>query len=265
MDAEIMAYYELGGEADRLSAGQGLIERIRTQDVVRRVLPVAPARVLDVGGATGEYAMWLAELGYDVRLVDPVPAHVAAARARGVDAAVGDARRLTEPDDWADVVLLLGPLYHLTDRPDRLAALAEAVRVARPGGVIVGAAVSRFASAHVAIAESRVDDPEFLQIVAGDLATGVHRNPTRRPGFFTTAYFHRPDDLADEFRTAGLADVRVRAVEGLAGWCGAAVTAALADAAQRAVLLDLLARLEEEPSVVGASAHLLATGVAPAG
>ncbi|HEX2772375.1 MAG TPA: methyltransferase domain-containing protein [Micromonosporaceae bacterium] len=265
MDAEILAYYELGGEVDRLSAGQGVIERVRTQDILRRVLPVAPARVVDVGGATGEYAAWLAALGYDVRLIDPVPLHVAAARARGVDTALGDARRLTEPDDSADAVLLLGPLYHLTSRPDRIAALAEAERVARPGGLVVGAAISRFASAHVAITQPRADDPEFLQTVASDLATGVHRNPSRRPGLFTTAYFHRPEDLADEFRAAGLADVRVRGVEGVAGWCDPAVTPALADPAQRAVLLDLLARLEEEPSVLGASAHLLATGVTPPG
>jgi ubiquinone/menaquinone biosynthesis C-methylase UbiE len=181
-----------------------------------------------------------------------------------VDAAAGDARRLAEPDDSADAVLLLGPLYHMTDRRDRLAALAEAVRVARPGGVVVGAAISRFASAHVAITEPRVDDPEFLRIVAGDLATGVHGNPTRRPALFTTAYFHRPDELADELRAAGLVDVRVRAVEGVAGWCDAAATTALDHPRQREVLLDLLARLEEEPSLLGASAHLLATGVVPA-
>lgn len=260
-----MAYYELGGETDRLSAGPGRIERIRTENILRRVLPVAPARVLDVGGATGEYAAWLGGLGYQVRLVDPVPRHVEAARARGVDATLGDARQLAEPDGWADAVLLLGPLYHLTARADRVAALAEAARVARPGGLVVGAAISRFASAHVAITDPRVDDPEFLQIVTGDLATGVHRNPTRRPALFTTAYFHRPEELADEFRAAGLADVRVRGVEGVAGWCGPAVLPALADPAQRAVLLDLLSQLEEEPSLLGASAHLLATGVAAAG
>jgi SAM-dependent methyltransferase len=263
MDAEIMAYYELGGETDRLGAGQGLIERVRTQDIIRRVLPPAPARVLDVGGATGEYAVWLAALGYEVRLVDPVPVHVDAARARGVDAVVGDARRLTEPDRSADTVLLLGPLYHLTARWERLTALAEAVRVARPGGVVVGAAISRFASAHVAITQPLLDDPAFRQIVAGDLATGIHRNPTGRPGLFTTAYFHHPADLADEFRSAGLADVQVRAVEGVAGWCDPAVTA-VNDPQKRAALLDLLTRLEEEPSVLGASAHLLATGTVPA-
>jgi hypothetical protein len=128
----------------------------------------------------------------------------------------------------------------------------------------VGAAISRFASAHVAITQPLVDDPEFLQIVTGDLASGVHRNPAGRTGLFTTAYFHRPEDLADEFRTAGLAEVRVRAVEGVAGWCQAAVTAAAAEPGTRAVLLDLLARLEEEPSVLGASAHLLASGTTPA-
>lgn len=255
-----MAYYALGGESSRLHDGQGYIEFVRTQDILRRVLPAPPARVLDVGGGTGEYATWLAARGYEVRLVDPVPAHVEAARARGIDAVCGDARHLAESDAGADAVLLLGPLYHLTARDERLTALREAVRAVRPGGVVVGAGISRFASAHVAISQPLVDDPEFLQIVAGDLATGVHRNPTGRPGLFTTAYLHRPEDLAAEFRAAGLADVRLVAVEGVAGWCAATVVAVLRDPRHRDVLLDLLARLEHEESLIGASAHILAVG-----
>lgn len=258
-----MAYYALGGEASRLHDGQGYIELVRTQDILRRVLPAPPARVIDIGGATGEYATWLAGRGYEVRLVDPVPMHVEAARSRGVDAVCGDARQLAEPDARADAALLLGPLYHLTNRAERTAALAEAVRVVRPGGFVVGAAISRFASAHVAITESRADDAAFLRIVAADLATGLHRNTARHPEFFTTAYFHRPDELADEFGAVGLADVRVRGVEGVAGWCAREVTAALRDPEQRGGVMDLLARLEEEPSVTGASAHLLAVGTKP--
>lgn len=258
-----MAYYARGGETSRLHDGQGYLELVRTQDILRRVLPAPPARVIDVGGATGEYATWLAGLGYDVRLVDPVPMHIEAARARGVDAVCGDARQLAEPDAGADAVLLLGPLYHLTSRDDRIAALAEAVRAVQRGGVVVGAAISRFASAHVVIAESRAGDAAFLRIVAQDLATGVHRNPARHPEFFTTSYFHRPEELAEEFRAARLADVRVRGVEGLAGWCAGAVTAALRDPGQRETVMNLLFLLEEEPSVVGASAHLLASGTRP--
>src|SRR5262249_49876920 len=79
--------------------------------------------------------------GYAVHLSDVVPLHVEQAReasARQPDhplagTAVGDARRLAHPDGSADAVLLLGPLYHLTERADRLAAWREARRGRRPG------------------------------------------------------------------------------------------------------------------------------------
>lgn len=211
-----------------------------------------------MGGATGVYATWLAGLGYAVRLVDPVPRHVAAARESGVDAVLGDARALAEPNACYDAVLLMGPLYHLPSQQERLAALREAVRVARPGGVVAAAAISRFASLHSAFPEGAYADPEFLDIVADDLATGAHRNPNERPRYFTTAYLHHPDELAAEARAAGLDGVRVIAVEGVAGWIPGA-EAAFDD--ER--VLELLARVEEEPTLVGASAHLLTVGVTP--
>lgn len=263
MDPEILAYYDRGLEADRLAAGQGYLELLRTRDILRRVLPPPPARVLDVGGATGGYASWLAGLGYVVRLMDPVPAHVDAAAGRGLDAVLADARALPEPDRSADAVLLLGPLYHLIHRADRLAALREAARVVRPGGVVAAAAISRFASMHDALTRPRTDDPDFIRIVRDDLATGVHRNPGRRADYFTTAYFHQPDELAEEVRTAGLVDVRVRAVEGPAGWSASSVEPQLRDPQRREAVLALTATVEEEPSLLGASPHLLATASRP--
>jgi 2-polyprenyl-3-methyl-5-hydroxy-6-metoxy-1,4-benzoquinol methylase len=125
---EIIAYYAQGKEDARLREGgapAGRLEFWRTQDVLRRLLPAAPARVLDVGGGSGIHAEWLARDGYEVDLVDPVPLHVEqAARLPGVTARPGDARALTATDSAYDVVLLLGPLYHLPERPDRVWALA---------------------------------------------------------------------------------------------------------------------------------------------
>lgn len=117
-------------EEDRLSrTAHGQLEFLRTQELLRRHLPPAPARVLDVGGGPGVHARWLAEDGHVVHLVDPVARHVEQAAARhGVTAALGDARALDQDDGSVDATLLLGPLYHLVDPADRLAALREAVR-----------------------------------------------------------------------------------------------------------------------------------------
>ena len=132
----VAAYYAQGIERDRLASGAGALELIRTQTVLERVLPAPPATVADIGGGPGRYAVWLAERGYHVHLVDPVPLHVEQAREAALarpgatlaSAEVGDARSLSIPDTSVDAVLLLGPLYHLTERADRVRALTEARR-----------------------------------------------------------------------------------------------------------------------------------------
>jgi 2-polyprenyl-3-methyl-5-hydroxy-6-metoxy-1,4-benzoquinol methylase len=101
MDPEVRAFYADGfREDDRLRLrAYGVLERVRTQELLARFLPPPPATVLDVGGGTGVHAEWLAGLGYDVQLIDPVEQHVAVAgRIPGVDAAVGVARALLQAD-----------------------------------------------------------------------------------------------------------------------------------------------------------------------
>jgi ubiquinone/menaquinone biosynthesis C-methylase UbiE len=261
---EVVTFYARGLERDRLSGGQGALEFARTRTLLERYLPEPPAVVADVGGGPGRYAVWLAERGYRVHLIDPVPLHVEQARAAAggrpgavlASAEVGDARALRLPDASADAVLLLGPLYHLPERADRLQALVEARRVCRRGGVVIAAAISRFASTLDGLRAGYLEDPSFAAVAAGDLRDGRHRNPTGDAAYFTTAYFHRPEDLAAECAEAGLSHEATLAVEG-AAWLLPDLDARLADERRRAVLLAALAALETEPTLLGVSAHLL--------
>jgi hypothetical protein len=161
------------------------------------------------------------------------------------------------PSGAADAVLLLGPLYHLVEPAERLQALREARRILKRGGVLFAAAISRFASLLAGLAFDTFQDADFRAIVAGDLATGQHCNPTGQPAYFTTAFFHRPEELAGEVREAGFGDVKIVAVEGPA-WSAAQFGKAWNDPKQREGLMEFLALIEGEASAMGASAHIVA-------
>src|SRR5262249_59395784 len=78
---EVAVFYARGLERDRLISGQGALEFARTRTLLERYLPERPAVVADVGGGPGRYAVWLAERGYRVHLIHPVPLHVEQTRA----------------------------------------------------------------------------------------------------------------------------------------------------------------------------------------
>jgi SAM-dependent methyltransferase len=236
---EIIRHYETIEEGRRISEGLGQLELLRTQEVLGRHLPKSPSSIVDVGGATGVHAEWLASLGYDVT------------------AEVGDACELPVADGSFDAVLLLGPLYHLTERADRLRAWAEARRAVRPGGLIFGAAISRFASLFDGLARGYLFDPAFREIAERDLRDGQHRNAAEREHWFTTAYFHHPDGLRDEAVEAGVEIVELVGVEGLAGWLPQ-LHERWASAEGREAILFAARSVESEPSLLGLSGHLIA-------
>jgi len=246
------------------------MEAIRTLELLDRYLPAPPATVLDVGGGPGFYARRLTQQGYSVHLIDPVPRHVEEASRDTADgpapatACLGDARSLGQEDGSFDAALLLGPLYHLTDRADRMTALGEANRVVRDGGMVVAATITRFASVLDGLARGLIDDPAFVELMNRDLTDGQHRNATGNPDYFTTAFFHHPDELRSEMTEAGFVGVEVYAVEGVS-WAASDLGDRLADPAKREIVLGIVRRTETEAALLGASPHLLAVGRKPVG
>lgn len=260
---EINDHYEGINEEGRLTHGDGPLEEARTRLLIQRHLTAPPGVVADIGGGAGIYAHWLAATGYSVHLRDPMSKHIEIATAESgsqlASAGVGDARAIDLSDDSLDGVLLLGPLYHLTELPDRIRALSEAHRVLQPGGVVFAAGISRHASVMDGLWRNLLVDPAFRSIVDRDLTEGQHRNPTGNPGYFTTAYFHRPADLRAELEEAGFSHVEVVAVEGV-GWIMPDFNERWADEDSRGLILDMVALTETDPEILGASPHLLAIG-----
>lgn len=257
LEPEIQEYYERHGERDRLTkTGRGRLEFARMQDLLRRALPGKRLDVLDVGGATGIHSEWLAADGHRVTLIDPVESQVAVAdELPGVTARVGDARDLPCDDDAFDAVLLMGPLYHLTDSDHRVQALREALRVARAGGIVAAVTIDRAAGwadwLHARLRGTTPVDPEesLRMLKEGDIRYFEH-------DLFTTAYLHHPGEIAEEFAKAGMPEPRQYAVQGPAG-----LVSELDDIVDYDELgdhyLKAMREIESEPSLLGASGHLL--------
>ena len=261
---EIVAHYEQGDEIQRLSSSLGQLEETRMRELIERHLPAAPAVIYDVGGGPGGYACWLARRGYEVHLVDPVPLHVEQASAASqaqpdhpiADLCAGDARHLDRVDNSVDVVLMLGPLYHLTERNQRIAALRESYRILREGGIIFAVAISRYASTLRGMTDG-IMDPEYIKIVDRALRDGQHRNPNEHPAYFTTAYLHRPEELESEIEAVGFDVEGLFGIQG-PGWLLQNLEEQWADRNCRERLLNIARSLESEPSVIGVSTHIMA-------
>jgi ubiquinone/menaquinone biosynthesis C-methylase UbiE len=254
---EIIEHYAGYDESQRLTDGFGSLERERTKALVKRYLPPPPANILDVGGATGAYTFWLAGLGHHVHLVDIVPRHIDQARQRSqasnvpelASIRVGDARTLEFPDTCADVVMMHGPLYHLTTRDDRLQALREAKRVLRPGGVLLAFAITRYAGVTYGITQGYVFDPEYLAMTKREVKTGQRRDPPDWLHTFPQAHFHHPDELKDELTEVGLVHEATLGVIGPA-WLVPDLDESWQDAEKRQYILAVAQMLEHE-SVLG--------------
>jgi ubiquinone/menaquinone biosynthesis C-methylase UbiE len=264
---DVKVYYNRGREQGRLTSGNNQLELLRSQEIISRYLPQSPAAILDIGGGAGVYALWLARLGYKVHLVDLMPIHIEQAMTAAqsqpdhplASATVDDARKLDFPDDSFDSVLMLGPLYHLTERAERIEALREAYRVLKPSGYLFAATISRFASMLDGLMQGYLADEYFAGLVERVLVDSQHRNPKGEAGYFATAYFHYPTDSTDELAEAGFQVEAAVAIEGMAGFMPN-FDQFWDDETLRERLLKFLRATESEPTMLGATGHIMTVG-----
>lgn len=258
---QLRQFYAQGSEEGRLDEPLGQVEFHRTLELISRRLPAPPGVVADIGGGPGRYSLWLSDRGYHVKHRDLIPQHVEQLRTHlrpgaSLDTAVGDARHLDLADNSVDVVLLLGPLYHLQEAEDRLAALREAYRITKPGGFLASAAISRWAPRLDGFLVQRMyeDFPGLLASVQQVESDGII-SPLVPGGF--TAYTHRPQDLRDELSAAAWSVDYVASVEGLA-FALSDLAERLATPGGREAVMAAARGVEAVPELLGLGPHLLA-------
>ena len=267
---EIYDFYNNGAEIGRLERGLGVVEFYRTKEILSRYIDTGKV-IYDIGGGIGMYAAWLAKMGNEVHLIELAESAVEYAKANMMQdchfiAETGDARHINRPDESADVVLLMGPLYHLRDREDRLKTLRESLRVLKKGGLLVAAGISKFSSMTWALSvygekknENLVeflDDPVFFNMIKGEMTTGDHIRPKEYPKFIAESYFTTAEEMKEEIAEVGFTVEKAIAVEGCI-WFTPHREEKWADEASRERLMDIVRITESEPEMMGMSPHFL--------
>ncbi len=275
IDNAVLAGYNAGIERDRLRTGIGLIEFERTKEILLEKLPKPPAVIYDIGGAYGEYAWWLASLGYEVHLFDLSETNIKMSAELAVEypgvhlhtAAVCDARSIPRPDRSADAVLLMGPLYSITEYEERILAIKESRRLLKDDGNLFSAALTPYSVLVPRLAcyhdESRIsgrelDDPAVISIIERALEDGCYINPEKKiaSGLGST-HLHTAKALREELSRGGFDTATVHGVMG-GVWLAPNLDELLANVETKAVLMKTVRMLDTHEEIIGLSGHLLA-------
>jgi len=275
IDSAVLAGYNAGTERNRLRSGIGLLEFERTKEILLENLPEPPAVIYDIGGAYGEYAWWLASLGYEVHLFDLSETNIRLSdelkeEYPGValgSALVCDARSVPRPDNIADAILLMGPLYSITEFEERILALKESHRLLKDDGLLFSAAltpysvlVARLACYHKDDTRKRreLDEAIVMRMIERALEDGCYINPDRSiASGLGSSHLHTAKALREELRLGGFHTTTVHGILGGA-WLAPNLDTLLANEATKAVLMKSIRMLDSHEEITGLSGHLLA-------
>lgn len=261
--SDIAAYYNADPQREHFRLDQHQLEYDLTWRWLDQYLP-SHGSILEVGAATGRYTLELARRGYTLTAVDLSAALIEGCRKniaeegleRQVQLVLADARDLSEVvEKGFDVVLLMGPLYHLVEEVDRKAALQQAFDHLREGGFIFSAFISRFGI----LSDLLKDHPDWIEgqaEVRSVVESGKDPDDFPRGGF--RGYFARTSEIAPLHEAIGFETLVVAGVE----------PAISADdesynklhGKQRQLWLDLFHEMSTEKSILGASRHILYIG-----
>jgi ubiquinone/menaquinone biosynthesis C-methylase UbiE len=258
----IEVFYNNASEETRLDKGMGVFEFERIKSLIEKYIQSSSVRVVDVGGGTGKYSEWLAKKGHRVHLVEPVVKHLKIAQNRAnklknkFSVHLGESRKLELPDNYADLILLHGPLYHLQKREDRELTICEAKRVLKSEGIILGFAINYTASTLVGLLNGLIHKKPFFDMCKQELTTGIHNPPDEFPWLLAEAFYHTPEQLKDEFVNQGLFYLNTYAVEGMA-WLDKDYFSNMLNSKRQKTLLELVRITENDNYLLPFSPHMM--------
>ena len=169
---------------------------------------------------------------------------------------LGESRKLEFPSDYADLIILHGPLYHLQQEKDRDLTICEAKRVLKNDGIILGFAINYTASTLVGLLNGLIHQKSFFEMCKEELTTGNHNPPDDFPWLLAEAYYHKPEQLKNEFTKQDLTYLNTYAVEGMA-WLDKEYFANMLDHKRQKTLLELIQVTENDSYLLPFSPHMM--------
>ncbi len=275
IEKDVLAYYNNGNEFNRLRTGIGLIEFERTKEILLENLPKPPAVIYDIGGGYGEYSWWLTSLGYEVHLFDLSVTNIEMSKilaneypdCKLTSCEVCDARSVPREDKSADAILLMGPLYHITNYDGRISAIKECLRLLKDNGILFSAALTPFCAlldkipVYNPFGENKhttIEDDNFMKMVERELIDGSHINPDNSVyGGLGTSHMHTAKALKKELTSGGFTISTVHGVMGGA-WLANDIDELWKNETSRNALMRTVRLLDTHEEIIGLSGHLLA-------
>jgi S-adenosylmethionine-dependent methyltransferase len=261
--SDIQKYYDNCVEKENGRLERHQQERDVTGRYLDKYLPKR-GRILEMGAATGAYTIPLAKKGHIVTAVDLAPNNIKVLKkqvkkeglADKVTCFVADGRELNGvPGKDYNAVLLMGPLYHLVLKEDRAKTLREAYKRLKRGGLIFSTFISRYGiwgtiMTRLPFLIDRQEDLDSVMKYGKDVLVP-------EGGF--RGYFADPKEIKPLHKKAGFKILALAGVEPAntvsdEGYCKL-------EGEQRKKWLDFLFRISTQPSIIGASDHLLYIGV----
>ena len=268
--SDITEYYNHEAEQEHTRLERHQLEYDLTWRYLERYLP-PQGNLLELGAATGRYTLELARRGYQVTAIDLSEVQLERNRQQlageglegQVRMVVADVRDIHEVTDEVmargfDAVLLMGPLYHLIVEADRKLALQNVFDRLKPGGVIISAFISRLGI----LGDLMKNIPEWIEKqaeVRSIMRAGKDPDHDPRDGF--RGYFARVDEIAPLHEAMGFETLALVGVESAISADDESYNRL--EGARRKLWLDLLDEISAEPSIIGASRHLLYVGRKP--
>lgn len=216
--------------------------------------------IFDIGGGPGRYSFYLAEKGHKVTLLDLSQNNIDIAKEKSKEMGIhlegyikGNALELGFHDKKYDVILLMGPLYHLINESDRRKAVEEALQHLKAGGIIIAAFISKYAPIQDALSYLRLHDGE-IESILGYLENGINNGGTG----FTTAYFTGIEEAQKLMRDFGLEQLAFAGVENILGSKEKEILLLPEEEISR--WLEIGYALSKDTNLMGTSQHFLYIG-----